>query len=63
MTAQLVDEIDRYEASDLPRRRPNTMNKSGLIVNEIGMVRVKELWCEMRLRVVHSLVVAEMWFA
>ena len=33
----LADEVDAFEATDLPRRRPNTMNKAGLIVNEIGM--------------------------
>eukprot|EP00729_Bicosta_minor_P030250 gene30250-34820_t len=25
-----------FEASSLPRRRPNTMNNYGLVVNEIG---------------------------
>ena len=33
----LVEAVDAYEASELPRRRPNTMNTRGLIVNEIGM--------------------------
>ena len=30
-------EFDAFEQTDLPRRRPNTMNAAGLIVNEIGM--------------------------
>ena len=33
----LINEVDTYEGSNLPRRRPNTMNKYGLIVNEIGL--------------------------
>jgi hypothetical protein len=33
----LVAEVDNYEATVLPRRRPNSMNKYGLILNEIGM--------------------------
>jgi len=33
---QLLAEMERFEASDLPRRRPNTMNKGGLVVNEAG---------------------------
>jgi hypothetical protein len=32
-----VEEMDCFEGSDLPRRRPNTMNSSGLIVNEMGL--------------------------
>jgi hypothetical protein len=30
-------QVDSYEGTELPKRRPNTMNKFGLIVNEIGM--------------------------
>ena len=30
-------EVDNYDASGLPVRRPNSMNNYGLIVNEIGM--------------------------
>jgi len=33
----VTDEVEAYEKSGLPTRRPNTMNNSGLIVNEIGM--------------------------
>ena len=33
----LVAELDAFEATELPRRRPNTMNNAGLVVNEIGM--------------------------
>ena len=33
----LIEEIDNYEATSLPSRRPNTMNKSGLILNDIGL--------------------------
>jgi hypothetical protein len=36
MCTALLAEVEHFEASDLPRRRPNTMNKSGLVVNEIG---------------------------
>mmetsp|Transcript_7914 Transcript_7914/g.16053 ORF Transcript_7914/g.16053 Transcript_7914/m.16053 type:complete len:624 (+) Transcript_7914:40-1911(+) len=32
-----VHELALYEASALPRRRPNTMNNYGLILNDIGM--------------------------
>ena len=34
---RLIAEVDNFEATSLPRRRPNTMNKFGLILNEIGM--------------------------
>ena len=37
LCALLLDDVDGFEASELPRRRPNTMNRAGLIVNEIGM--------------------------
>ena len=33
----LVAEVDNYESTILPRRRPNSMNKFGLILNEIGL--------------------------
>ena len=33
----LVREFDCFESTSLPRRRPNTMNKFGLILNEIGL--------------------------
>ena len=33
----LVAEVDHYEATPFPKRRPNTMNRLGLIVNEIGL--------------------------
>lgn len=33
----LLRELDNYEASGLPQRRPNTMNNYGVIVNDIGM--------------------------
>ena len=32
-----LNEVDNYDASGLPVRRPNSMNMYGLIVNEIGM--------------------------
>ena len=33
----LVEEVDGYNASGLPTSRPNSMNKYGLVLNEIGM--------------------------
>ena len=33
----LVDEVDAYAASGLPSARPNSMNKYGLVLNEIGL--------------------------
>jgi hypothetical protein len=33
----LLKELDNYDSSGLPQRRPNTMNNYGIIVNEIGM--------------------------
>ena len=36
----LVAEFDAYESSPLPRRRPNTMNNFGLVVNETGWLAV-----------------------
>ena len=33
----LVDEVDAYGSSGLPTARPNSMNKYGLVMNEIGM--------------------------
>ena len=35
--AMLVREVDDYNASGLPTSRPNSMNKYGLVLNEIGM--------------------------
>uniref|UniRef100_A0A7S0P0A0 Fe2OG dioxygenase domain-containing protein n=1 Tax=Calcidiscus leptoporus TaxID=127549 RepID=A0A7S0P0A0_9EUKA len=35
--AALLSELDAYAASGLPTSRPNSMNKYGLILNEIGM--------------------------
>lgn len=32
-----IEEVALFEASALPRRRPNTMNNYGLILNDIGM--------------------------
>jgi len=39
----LLAEVDAYEATPLPRRRPNTMNRGGLIVNEIGLEPLMDL--------------------
>lgn len=33
----LIAEVDAFEATSLPCRRPNTMNKLGLVVNDIGL--------------------------
>lgn len=33
----LIDEVDAFELSKLPCRRPNTMNKLGLVVNDMGL--------------------------
>lgn len=33
----LIEELDNYEASGYPQKRPNTMNNYGLIVNEMGL--------------------------
>lgn len=33
----LAKEVDSFEATSLPKRRPNTMNRLGLVVNEIGL--------------------------
>ena len=35
--SRLVSLLDAFEKTSLPRRRPNTMNNYGLILNEIGM--------------------------
>lgn len=35
--AAFLAEVDSYQASGLPVRRPNSMNNYGLIVNEIGL--------------------------
>lgn len=36
-TSLLVACVDAYERSGFPRRRPNTMNDAGAVVNEIGL--------------------------
>jgi hypothetical protein len=33
----VLEELDCYYASELPIRRPNSMNNYGIIVNEIGL--------------------------
>ena len=35
--ASLLSTIDAYESTNLPKRRPNTMNNYGLVLNEVGM--------------------------
>ena len=35
--AALVGEVDAYDASGLPTARPNSMNKYGLVLNEVGL--------------------------
>eukprot|EP00241_Pyramimonas_parkeae_P005798 CAMPEP_0114251380 /NCGR_PEP_ID=MMETSP0058-20121206/15239_1 /TAXON_ID=36894 /ORGANISM="Pyramimonas parkeae, CCMP726" /LENGTH=423 /DNA_ID=CAMNT_0001365177 /DNA_START=490 /DNA_END=1761 /DNA_ORIENTATION=+ len=37
LCAKFVEEVENYQDSGLPVRRPNSMNNYGLIVNEIGM--------------------------
>lgn len=39
----IVAEIDNFEVSGLPRRRPNTMNNYGHIAHEVGMQRTMTL--------------------
>ena len=34
----VASECDHFEATELPRRRPNTMNNQGLVINECGML-------------------------
>ena len=33
----IMDEVDNYATTDLPKKRPNSMNNYGLILNEIGL--------------------------
>lgn len=33
----LVEELAHFEAADLPHQSPNTMNRSGVVLNEIGL--------------------------
>jgi hypothetical protein len=44
-----IEEVALYEASALPRRRPNTMNNYGLILNDIGMYRLMSALMEVYL--------------
>jgi len=34
---QLIEEVDNFQSTGLPARRPNSMNNYGLILNEIGL--------------------------
>tara|TARA_B110000208_G_C11681808_1_gene399058 strand:+ start:175 stop:900 length:726 start_codon:yes stop_codon:yes gene_type:complete len=36
----LMTEVDSYEETSYPKRRPNTMNRLGLIVNDIGLEKI-----------------------
>jgi len=38
--ARLLADLDAWERSPLPRRRPNSMNAGGLVVNDCGMERL-----------------------
>ena len=38
LCASLLSTVDAYEATDLPKRRPNTMNNHGLVLTEIGLL-------------------------
>jgi len=40
--AKLVEDLDAWEASGLPKRRPNTMNTAGLVTNEAGMAELAD---------------------
>ncbi|XP_039580379.1 2-oxoglutarate and iron-dependent oxygenase domain-containing protein 2-like isoform X3 [Passer montanus] len=33
----LLDELENFEQSDMPKGRPNTMNNYGVLLNELGM--------------------------
>lgn len=34
---QFLEELQHFEASDMPKGRPNTMNNSGILLDELGM--------------------------
>jgi len=40
---KFVEELDQFEASGLPVRRPNSMNNYGVILNDIGMESMFDL--------------------
>ena len=51
----MCDEIDSYEASGLPARRPNTMNNGGLVVNDIGTLTHFGVWTQPLTPLAHHL--------
>lgn len=40
-----VEELDKFHATGLPARRPNSMNNYGIVVNEIGMEPALDQLC------------------
>ena len=40
-----VEELDKFHATGLPARRPNSMNNYGIVVNEIGMESALDQLC------------------
>ncbi len=49
---KLIGIIDSYEATDFPKRRPNTMNNYGLVINDVGL---KPLMDDLLMKVVAPL--------
>ena len=45
-----VEELDKFHATGLPARRPNSMNNYGIVVNEIGMEPALDQLCHILLQ-------------
>ena len=55
----LLQELDHYEASGLPQRRPNTMNNYGLVLNEIGMQPLMDALLQLVEPIAHRLFITD----
>ena len=42
--SEFLDELDSINASGIPTRRPNGMNRYGVILDEVGFKKMMESW-------------------
>ena len=42
--SEFLDELDSINASGIPTRRPNGMNRYGVILDEVGFKKMMEPW-------------------
>uniref|UniRef100_A0A6B2L3U1 Fe2OG dioxygenase domain-containing protein n=1 Tax=Arcella intermedia TaxID=1963864 RepID=A0A6B2L3U1_9EUKA len=56
---KLMEEIRNFENSDLPKQRPNSMNNYGLILNNIGLEPMFDIFIEVYMKPIATLLFSE----